>query len=324
MVNGVESLVETQVSSVPSLRREEWIAGAELLRQLLSRSGDGCVSSIALRRELAKKGIDDPRRLVLALKFYDFDTRHDDGLPSPGFKWKHHGRSFYSEEAFTKALNRTESEADSAAEKAAVPTELVVNDEEDDEEEPAPARRTKRQEEARLVRYVIEALNDIYGSDVGPDDKEIAFDVHNERAGNDFENVDAVAIHWRSKEVVDLIAVEVKLGFTARLVQQANNYRRFADRVWVALPVQAPVGQAALELREANSRLFEYLISLGVGILACHRRRGKSYEVFPVQWPARCLPDPIERHEFIERHRETFEDAGVIEPRCRGFFPKLR
>ena len=323
MVNGVEPFDGPHAAAAPQLKKEEWATGAELLRQLLTRSGDGCVSSIALGRELGRKGIDDPRRLVLAMKFYDFDAPHDDGLAVPAFRWKHHGRSFYSEEAFKKTLNRTESEADSAAEKAAVPSE-PVGDDDDDDEEPAPARRTKRQEEARLVRYVIETLNDIYGADVGPDDKEIAFDVHNERAGNDFENVDALAIHWRSNEVVDLVAVEVKLAFSAKLVQQANNYRRFADRVWVALPVQAPVGQAALELRETNGRLFDYLISLGVGILACHKRRGKSYEVFPVQWPARCMPDPIERHEFIERHRDTFEDAGVIERRSRGVFPKLR
>jgi hypothetical protein len=257
------------------------------------------------------------------MKFHDFDAPPDETRPNPGFKWKYHGRSFYTEEAFKRTLSRTESEADSAAEKAAVPHESEPRDDEENDEA-APVKRSRRQAEARLVRYVVEALSDIYSSEVGVDDKDIAFDVHNERAGSDFENVDAIAVHWRSKEVVELVAVEVKLDFTARLVQQANNYRRFADRVWVALPIQAPVGRAAVELRETNARLFEYLTTIGIGILACHRRRGSVYEVYPVQWPLRCLADPIERHEFIERHYETFEDAGLVGPRNQGFFPKIR
>jgi hypothetical protein len=309
-------------ASEPQVPKEDWSMAAALLRQLLERADDGCVGSVVVGRELTKKGIPDPRRLVLALKFHDFDAPPDENQPNPGFTWRHHGRSFYTEEAFRSTLTRTECEAESAAEKAAVPLASIVDD--DDDDEPAPIKRTKRTEEARLVRYVIEALNDIYDSEYGPDRKDIAFDVHNERAGSDFENVDALAIHWRSKEVVDLIAVEVKLTFSARLAQQANNYRRFADRVWAALPVQAPVGRAALELRETNGRLFDYLISLGIGILACHKRKGRSYEVFPVQWPQRCFPDPIERHEFVERHYQTFEDAGVVAPRSRGVFPKLR
>jgi hypothetical protein len=322
MVIAHEAFQASQPVSEPRVHKDEWSTATGLLRQLLERADDGCVGSIVVGRELTKKGIPDPRRLVLAMKFHDFEAPPDENLPHPGFTWKHHGRSFYTEEAFRTTLTRTECEAESAAEKAAVPLVLPADDEEDDEEESAPVRRTKRTEEARLVRYVIEALNDIYDSEYGPDKKEIAFD--NERAGSDFENVDALAIHWRSKEVVDLIAVEVKLSFSARLAQQANNYRRFADRVWAALPVQAPVGRAALELRETNGRLFDYLISLGVGILACHKRKGRSYEVFPVQWPQRCFPDPIERHEFVERHYQTFEDAGVVAPRSRGVFPRLR
>jgi hypothetical protein len=324
MVIGHETFHATNGVSEPRVGKEEWAMAAGLLRQLLERAEDGCVGSIVVGRELTKKGIADPRRLVLALKFHDFEAPPDENQPHPGFTWRHHGRSFYTEDAFRSTLTRTETQAESAAEKAAVPLVSTPDEDDEDDSEPAPIKRSKRTEEARLVTYVIEALTDIYDSEYAPDRKDIAFDVHNERAGSDFENVDALAIHWRSKEVVDLIAVEVKLSFSARLAQQANNYRRFADRVWAALPVQAPVGRAALELRETNGRLFDYLISLGVGILACHKRRGKSYEVFPVQWPQRCHPDPIERHEFIERHYQTFEDAGVVAPRSRGVFPRLR
>lgn len=323
MVLEAESIDGPQAGSEPRLRKDEWMTATEILRQLLGRN-DGCVGSVVVGKELGKKGLEDPRRVVLALKFYDFETS-DDSRPNPGFKWKHHGRSFYTEEAFKRTLTRTESQAESAAEQAAVPLESAHVDVQDHEdEEPIPVKRSNRKEEARLVTYVVDSLSDLYDSDPRPDNRAISFDVHNERAGTDFENVDAIAIHWRSKEVVDLIAIEAKLQFSAMLVQQANNYRRFADRVWVAIPVQAPVGKAALELRELNARLFDYVISLGIGVLACHKRRGGRYEIFPVQWPGRCFPDPIERHEFIERNYETFEEAGVVEPRNRGMFPRVR
>lgn len=78
-----------------------------------------------------------------------------------------------------------------------------------------------------------------------------------------------------------------------------------------------------VELRETNGRLFEYLTSIGVGVLACRKVRN-SYEVFPVQWPWRCPTDQVERNEFIERHYETFEDAGIVGPRNRRSFPKIQ
>jgi len=302
----------------------DWKIGTETLGQLLAKSGDGCVSAMALGKELTRRGIANPRRVAIMMKFFDFDAPSEESRPTPNFRWRHHGRSFYSEEGFRRIATETANQAEIAAKEELSPVEPEALEVADEDAEDAPIRRSNRQEEARLVRYVVEALGDIYNSEHGPDDRDLAYDVHNERAGGDFENVDVIGLHWRSRDVVDLVAVEVKLAFTARLIQQANNYRRFADRVWIALPVHAPVGQAAAELREINSRLFEYLVSTGIGVLACHRRRGRTYEVFPVQWPQRCHPDPIERHEFIERHYGTFEIAGAVAPRSRGSFPKLR
>jgi len=315
----------TEAGAEPSITQADWRTATESLGHLFTRAPDGCVSSIALGKELTKRGVGDPRRLVIMMKFFDFDGPSDEARPVPTFRWRHYGRSFYTEDAFKRLTQETANQAESAAKQelpAIDSSEEASSD--DDENDEAPIRRSNRQEEARLVRYVVESLGDIYNSEHGPDDREIAYDVHAERSGSDFENVDVIALHWRSNDVVDLVAVEVKLGFTARLVQQANNYRRFADRVWIALPVHAPVGHAAAELRDVNSRLFEYLVSTGIGILACHRRRGRTYEVFPIQWPQRCHPDPIERHDFIERHYATFEVAGAVAPRSRGSFPKLR
>lgn len=195
-----------------------------------------------------------------------------------------------------------------------------------DEEEgdvPAPARRSYRQEEARLVTYVVEALETVYASEYGPE-RETIFDVHNQRPGNAFENVDVIAAHWRSDEVVDLISVEVKLDFTPRLVQQANNYRRFSHRVWIAVPVAASLPDAASKLQETDPLLFDYIVELGIGVLACRRGRGRSYEVAPIHWPRLLHPDPVERDAFLDRHRVVFEDAGIIAPAAKRSFPRLR
>jgi hypothetical protein len=325
MENGDEAV---RVDSQPGVevlsierQREEWKIAIDLLAYMFSRS-EGCVSSLALRRELERKGIVDARQLVINLKFFDFDAPPDDSKPAPTVRWHHQGKSFYTEEAFKKVISQRESDAETAAESEVQPDNVVVAL--DIEPEAAPVRRSIRQEEARLVRYIADALSDVYGSEFAPEKSEIAFDVHSDRPGSEFENVDVIAVHWRSGDVVDLVSVEVKLEFSARLVQQANNYCRFADRVWIAVPVQAPVGQAAVELRETDPRLFEYVVKMGIGILACHKRRGRTYEVFPVQWPRACIPDPVERDAFIERHYQTFEDAGAVAPRNRGRFPRLR
>jgi hypothetical protein len=298
--------------------RTDWVTATSLLGYMLPRA-NGCVSSLALRRELERKGITNARQLVVKLKFFDFDAPSDPTKPMPSFRWHHHGKSFFSEEGFKQVLSETELEADDAAAAAApeVPSD-------DTPEAAVAAKRPNRQEEARLVRFIVDALGDVYSSDSAPEDAEVAFDVHNERAGTEYENVDVIAVHWHSAEVVDLVCVEVKLDFNAKAVQQAHNYGRFADRVWLAVPVQAPVGQAAIELRETDLRLYEYLIREGIGLLACHRRRGRTYEILPIQWPRRGIPDPADKEAFIERHRDTFEEAGVVAPRARAKFPRLK
>ncbi|HEX3696909.1 MAG TPA: hypothetical protein VH374_16140 [Polyangia bacterium] len=316
----LSTLVEDSASDASS--RADWIAATELLGQMFQRS-DGCVSSLALRKELERKGIGDARQLVSGLKFFDFDAPADDARPRPPLAWKHHGKSFYTEEAFRHQIKQRESEAENAAnlaEKIAV--ETVEKEAQGGEE--VRVRRKARQEEARLVPFVVDALSDLYASEFAGENHEVAFDVHSERPGNEFENVDAIAVHWRSADVVDLTCVEVKLDFNARAVQQAHNYTRFADRVWIAVPVQAQLGQAAVELREKDPRLFEYVIASGIGILGCRRARGRVYEVFALQWPRRCTPDPVERDAFIERHHGTFEDAGAVAPRARTRLPRLR
>lgn len=164
-------------------------------------------------------------------------------------------------------------------------------------------------------------MEELYASDAGPEDKPFVFDVHSARKGSSFENVDLIAVHWRPRNVCDLITVEVKLEFSAHAVQQALNYARFSHRAWVAVLVES--GSASELVRKAPT-LFEYAISRGLGILACRRRQGKSYDVFPVHWPLRNQLDPLEEEEFHERYREHLEQAGVIEPRNGWRFPRFR
>lgn len=167
-----------------------------------------------------------------------------------------------------------------------------------------------------------EALETIDASDFAPPDKQVAFDVHNFRAGTSYENLDVIAVHWRTEQIIEVIAVEVKLDVSAALVQQACNDQRFAHRAWFAVPVNAPAAEAALSLRESDPRLFELVSDVGLGILGCHRRQGRSYAVFPLHWARLGALDRVERSEFVERHRTVFEEAGVVAPRQDGF-PKI-
>ncbi len=278
---------------------------------MLDESVNGIVSSRALRPELEKLGIENVSEINTKLKLFDFDNPPP-GVAEPSFRYFHRGRSFYSEDAYRQA----EAETERAAEQA----EQAAKDEKLEDDEPI-RRRRNRQEEARVVTYVEEALESIYDSDFGPD-VQVAFDVHNERPGGEFENVDAIAVNWRSDDVVELVAVEVKLKFCAGLVQQAINYRRFAHRVWIAIPVSSD--EPASELRAQSPSLFEYVIEQGLGILACRRRQGASYEVWPIHWPQLNRLDTLSQDEFVERYRNAFETSGVVEPREQYFKPRLR
>lgn len=298
---------------------ETWTVGSNLLHEMLQQGG-GVVSSVALRTALEQRNIPEARQLVLSLKYFDFDAPPEDGRPRPAFRWYSHARSFYSEERFANLKKAQEQQATTAEQAEQGP---VVEVEADDEEQETPPRerRRNRQEERRLGTYVVSALENLYQSDHAPDEAPYVFDVHSERGGAEFENVDVMAAHWRSEKVVELVTIEVKLDFTARLVQQARNYGRFSDRVWIAVPVLAEAADAAGALREFDPLLFEHVVESGLGILACRRRPGRSYEVLPVHWPRRLVPDPVDKDAFLERYRQYFEQAGVLAPRVGRRYP---
>jgi hypothetical protein len=313
MGSGPEDALNT-ASVAPSA--EAWEVGTQVLRELLQQNG-GIVSSRAMRQALERKKVPDARRLVVSMKFFDFDAPHEEGELKPPFRWHSHAKSFYSEEAYAKLQNAQEQKATRAEEVAVAEPEP----EEEEHDTPAKERRRNRQEERRLGTYVVSTLENIYQSDCTPEEAPYVFDVHNDRAGTEFENVDVMAVHWRSPKVVELVTVEVKLEFTARLVQQARNYGRFSDRVWLAVPVLAEAADAAGALREFDPLLFEHVVDSGLGILACRRRPGRSYEALPVHWPRRMRPDPVEKDGFLERYRRQFEQAVVLAPRSGHRFP---
>ena len=93
--------------------------------------------------------------------------------------------------------------------------------------------------------------------------------------------------------------------------------------VWIAVPAQADLTEAAFELREYDPLLFEYVLNQGLGILACRRGRGRSYDISPIHWPSLVVPDAVERDAFIERYRSVFEEAQVIAP-TSPTYPRLR
>jgi len=291
----------------------DWALAFQVLGDLLA-ANDGVVSSTELRRELERKlCISDAHPVVVKLKFFDPESSLERGMPAPSFKFSHLGRSFYTEAEYNKELKKQQEAATKEADDATDEASAV------EVEEPSVSRPI-RQEEARLVTYVKGALEDIYASDSSADTN-FVFDVHSHRKGSSFENADLIAVHFRSSKVYDLITVEVKLEFSAQAVQQALSYTRFSHRAWVAASVET---DSHWELHESNPTLFEYAISSGLGILACRRRKGNRYEVFPVHWPLRQALDPLEADEFLERYREEFEEAGVLEPKDKRRPPQLR
>jgi hypothetical protein len=299
-------------SSTPST--QDWELAFRVLGEQLASHG-GCISTVALRRELERKhSIADARPLVVELQFFDPESSRERGVPVPNFRFHHRGRSFYSEERYAQELKKQEEataeEADDASREAstAPPEEIAIP-------------RVNRQEEARLVAYVKSALEELYASDAGPEDTDFVFDVHSARKGSSFENVDLIAVHWRSRDFCDLITVEVKLEFSAHVVQQALNYARFSHRAWVAVLVES---DSLAELPRRYPALFDYAISRGLGVLACRRRQGRRYDVTPVHWPLRNQPDPLQEQEFIERYREEFETARVVEREEKRRLPRFR
>ena len=301
-------------TEVTPSERYDWGGVFKVLGGLLA-ANDGCISSTALRRELEHAlGVPDARPLIVELKFFDLESSRERGIPAPTFKFRHLGRSFYSDEKYDQERKKQEDETIKEAEVASREASEAVAEE-------VTVTRANRQEEARLVTYVKSAMEDLYPGDTNSEDRTYVFDVHASRKGSSFENVDLIAVHWRPRNVCDLITVEVKLDFNAQVVQQALNYPRFSHRAWIAMPVEDERGA---DLRERHPTLFEYAISRGLGILACRRRQGRSYDVFPVHWPLRNHLDPLEEEEFLERYRDEFEEAGVIEPKEKRRLPRLR
>jgi hypothetical protein len=89
---------------------EVWSLGVQLLHDLLQQGG-GIVSSRALRQALEQKHVPDARRLVLSLKYFDFDAPLDEGHPRPPFRWFSHAKSLYSEERYAKLRSAQEQQA---------------------------------------------------------------------------------------------------------------------------------------------------------------------------------------------------------------------
>ncbi len=238
----------------------------------------------------------------------------------PGLRFHGFGKSILTAERYAEARASKDRQADEAARVEGAREELSISVE---DEVPSPTIRKKsRQEESRLGTYVSGALENIYESDSGPSDRPYVFDVHSERPGSEYENVDVLAVHWRSDSCVEIVAVEIKLALSAKLLQQARNYTRFADRVWIAVPFSGEVGSAGTILRDLDPLLFDHIVECGLGILACRRGRGSSYEILPVHWPRRLVVDPVEKEMFVERYRGQLEEAQVIRPR-ETRYPRL-
>jgi hypothetical protein len=298
----------------PDVQEQELARDISLARTALATlfaQQEGCVSARTLRKQLDAVGVKDVEGTILRL-------RGAEAWVTEGAKIFWRGRSFYTEEAYLQVQEKAADDAVEAVEEAQSP----VGEDESDSVVTlgAPKLKENRKEEARLVTYVHGALEMIYASRFCPD-VEYVFDVHNDRPGSEYENVDLLAVHWRGEKLAELVTVEVKLGFTAKLVQQASNYRRFSDRVWIAVPVEAALSDAAAWLREQNGRLFDLVVDLGIGILACRRGKGRSYEVLPVHWPAAITPNRIERQDFLERHRRQLEEARIVPPRDSRSYP---
>jgi len=182
-------------------------------------------------------------------------------------------------------------------------------------------KRHRRADESRLCKsYVLPFLRALYHTDSKPKDYENAFVVQDQRPSTDFRNVDLLAVHWRTHEIAELVTVEAKLGFTSQLVQQAANYSRFSHRVWIAVVVEPgiEVEEIVASLKEEDELLFEYVLSLGLGVIACQKGRGGSFNCYAIQWPRKQQPDNFEKMSFMECYRETFEEAGLLERQKRN------
>ncbi len=272
----------------------DWEAALGFLEDGLR--GNGRVSTRALNAHMERVvSAAKARALARMLRFYDVaDENLPEGFRRPACTFTHHRASFFTPERYESFKRECE---------AATP----------EPSSDTSVRSAPRQEEQRMGRYITDALSDIYANDYSAD--QVAFDVHSARPRSSYENVDQLAVFWRSARHAETVAVEAKLRFTPQLVHQARNYCRFAHRVWIAVPVTTGPENAAADLQLEDPLLFEYVLEQGIGILACRRRPGSAYEVFPVHWPQRQTVDPVELDEFVQAYWDEFEAARLVSRR---------
>lgn len=289
---------ESQPTGPKTPNPEEWSKAIELLKKLLNKN-EGSVSTRQMKEELNALNLTEVELILSQMKY----SKTSHGENDNKFCWYYRGRSFLSEKAFAALV----------AEEEAVELETQIPQADDDSIEEVRDRK-RSNEEHRLGNYVVTALEELYDSDYSPES--YVFDVHNERPSGNYRNVDLVAVDWRTASHYELISVEVKLGFTAQLIQQAASYLRFSHRVWVAVPVpsNADPAWASSMIRDEDPLLYDHAIDLGIGILACRKAKGRSYEVFPIQWPKLNKPNQLEIHHFTESYRRHFEEALVLDP----------
>lgn len=288
---------------------EEKLAGFEDAKSILLKCLEeySMISTRELKVLLEENEIEAVDGIISLLK-YSVGDESERG-------WRHHGRSFYTPVAY---------EAQLSDERKAVESSTIVDGEpnnEYNEELPqlsttefcAP-KRQHRQEEARMCGYVKSFLYDIYDSEHNPDVENI-FQVHSKLSSGAYRNIDILAVDWRTSEHYELVSVEAKLAFNPQAVLQATNYLRFSHRVWLAIKIPSGTQQdaAGSYLKDMNRLLYEQVLDLGIGILACFSTRGRAYKIVPVQWPKLQRPTEIEMHNFKEAYRENLIDAGVLE-----------
>lgn len=283
---------------IRSLQESPKCGSRKLRRELKARVWN----SIELESSSETDKTEAINEAIERLKFY----KHPDGEQAA---WAHYKRSF-----FTPEEKAREQKSDYEIQQN--------NGQEDDEgmDGGATVKEKRRQtsginrEEAVMGISVAMHLNELY-SQFSPYDLDCALDVHSRRTGSQFENVDAIAADWQDGEVVELVSVEVKLKFGPEVVQQAANYCRFSHRVWIAirLPQHSSLSKACEYLRGSSPRLFEYVVELGLGIIACRENEERnSYELRPVQWPRRQQPSSLEKKLFLRRYEQEWKQLGVL------------
>ena len=280
----------------------EWKAAFQILKDGLEKN-DGILSSKLLRAYLNSPNIKDIEEVFRQLKYYDQDNPFDVSFDRPDFKWLHKGRSFYSEERYNKEFAVADKE------------EIEILEEKSEEEGPIDFERKRayKKSEEKLCKYIEYELKTIYDSKIRPDNENV-FSVYRRKSGGCYGNVDLLAVSWITEKDFELVAIEVKLKFNEELVQQACNYGRFADRVWIAFPVVGNPFECASVLRESNPLLFDCVLDMGLGILAVGRvGKGGRYTVKPIHWARRLAPNKADRLDFTERYKEYLEEAGATE-----------